>query len=173
MIKTTTWELDTCRCVVEYTWDDAAPDADRVHTFRRFTRVCSEHAGMNRDAEHYERVLAENQGRNLAFAALIKQVPDTARKVVDPVVLESLSAVLGLAPEVVAEKLALPATVPGQEVDASKVSWRFEGADRARVLKLRVSGFDAASVQGDRRADKAALDVEFARLGQAVVIDVD
>lgn len=87
MIHTTTWRPDTCGCVLEYKWDDALNEDQRVHTPTENTVYCAAHSpekiqtrlqakgevlDQKKQAhEHiYEAVLKENQTKNLVLASL-------------------------------------------------------------------------------------------------------
>jgi hypothetical protein len=68
--KVTRWSPDTCDCVIEYSWDDAVPQEQRVHTVSRIVQKCSTHAKLGlSDAHHFAHVLAENQRKNQASGA--------------------------------------------------------------------------------------------------------
>ena len=80
MIRTTTWRPDTCECVLEYSWDDAASEASRVHSFVRVVSFCPAHsllAGVNL----YDAVVSENQRKNrtyaIAEALLVSLTPES------------------------------------------------------------------------------------------------
>ena len=70
----TTWSPDTCGCELHYEWDDAIPEAERVHTpveefidsagnIRR-SKKCDHHKLLATKEEHHTKILAENQGKN-------------------------------------------------------------------------------------------------------------
>lgn len=73
MLKTTRWSPDTCGCVLEYEWDESLEGSDRVHTFKKVVKLCSEHEGLGfHDKAAYDQVKDENTGKNRAWG-LIKQ----------------------------------------------------------------------------------------------------
>lgn len=72
MLKTTRWSPDTCDCVLEYEWDDALSENERVHNFKGATHLCEHHKALVA-AEAYGQVLSENTRKNQAFG-LAKEV---------------------------------------------------------------------------------------------------
>jgi len=67
----TLWSPDTCGCSIEYS-------DDGNFTFLRTHKVCTRHAAVANSATHLANVLAENQNKNKAQAAMAADVP-TAR----------------------------------------------------------------------------------------------
>jgi hypothetical protein len=64
--KITTWEPDTCGCIVEYSWDSESEEDTRVHNFHGHSRRCHDHEHLwNEDV--YQTVLEENQRRQLTL----------------------------------------------------------------------------------------------------------
>lgn len=43
--RTTRWKPDTCGCTVDYSWDDAVPEADLVLTCVA-VELCPDHASL-------------------------------------------------------------------------------------------------------------------------------
>ena len=74
----TRWSPDTCKCVIEYRWDTALPEAARVHVLNTYVFKCSFHQALP-DAAAYTKVGSENQTKNLALleAKNIGLDPDT------------------------------------------------------------------------------------------------
>lgn len=58
-IKRTTWHPDTCGCVIEYEWDEAAPHQSRVHTGVRAV-PCALHAHLGNAHAIYQAVVTHN-----------------------------------------------------------------------------------------------------------------
>jgi hypothetical protein len=83
MIKYTTWHPDTCKCVVTYSWDDAVPADERVHTFTD-VKPCAVHAatpdatgrGVAGTVGIAVAVHAENVRKNQAIATVVEHRPD-------------------------------------------------------------------------------------------------
>lgn len=72
-VKVTRWSPDTCDCILEYEWDEALEDSDRVHTFKKVVKLCSEHERLGFQGKAaYDQVKSENTGKNRAWG-LIKQ----------------------------------------------------------------------------------------------------
>lgn len=69
-INTTTWHPDTCKCVIEYSWDGDLPVEQRVHTYSNTIKDCPEHSGLGNTI--YDVILAENQRKNEFYGELIK-----------------------------------------------------------------------------------------------------
>ena len=67
--KTTRWSPDTCGCVLEYDWDDAVPQEQRVHLFRGIGRTCPDHQTLTGEAL-YGIVKTENETKNRAKGLL-------------------------------------------------------------------------------------------------------
>jgi len=72
MIKTTRWSPDTCKCVMEYEWDDTVAEDQRQHAFTRVVSKCDYHSGMGEDQEHYDHVVHENNAKNRVHAEILK-----------------------------------------------------------------------------------------------------
>jgi len=74
MLKVTTWSPDTCKCVLEYSWDTDTPQDQRVHSPHTVALACSVHQGMDLNI-HHSKVLLENQGKNVAILKVSKTDP--------------------------------------------------------------------------------------------------
>src|SRR5690349_7350114 len=73
MKRITTWRPDTCGCVLRLEWDDAAPLELRTHT--PTVTPCEAHRAHSSHEAAYGAVLAENQTKNRAVAALVAHAP--------------------------------------------------------------------------------------------------
>lgn len=62
-VRTTRWSPDTCGCILEYEWDDAAPQDQRVHSYKNTVKSCPEHGALA-GAPLYTTVVAENTVKN-------------------------------------------------------------------------------------------------------------
>lgn len=69
-MNTTTWHPDTCKCVIQYTWDSDLPVEQRVHTYSNTIKDCPEHSGLGNTI--YDVILDENQRKNKVYGELIK-----------------------------------------------------------------------------------------------------
>lgn len=74
-LKTTRWTPDTCGCVLEFNWDDAIPEALRIHTFARSLRVCAAHEAVRDRDTHFAAISAENRTKNAAINTLASNHP--------------------------------------------------------------------------------------------------
>lgn len=75
MIQTTRWSPDTCKCVIEYVWDDATDESKRTHTVSEIVSRCPEHPHANINAV-YNAVVAENRGKNEMLEEVKKSFPE-------------------------------------------------------------------------------------------------
>ncbi len=78
MIRLTTWRPDTCDCEVVYSWDDALPAEERIHTAHAVNKACEAHVGGVEDI--HASVLEENQRKNKTLAAIASSFPNELRK---------------------------------------------------------------------------------------------
>ena len=77
MLKVTTWSPDTCKCVIEYSWDSDNPQAEvQPHGI---VKACSEHQG-NDVTTHHNKILGENRGKNKAIKKLTDALPELLKK---------------------------------------------------------------------------------------------
>ena len=76
-IKTTRWSPDTCSCVIEYTWDDAVPQASRVHSLDSYITKCVAHASLSTDTDRWNCVLEENPRKNFANQTVLDNGPSS------------------------------------------------------------------------------------------------
>lgn len=69
MNRVTRWSPDTCRCVLEYEWDDALPDNQRTHSYSKVIRLCPEHEQLGLTGKKlYDQVLSENTCKNAVWS---------------------------------------------------------------------------------------------------------
>ena len=73
-IKTTRWTLDSCGCVVEFTWDDAVAQASRTHTYSNHINRCTAHSSGTASSA-YDVCLEENQRKNNALQVALDNGP--------------------------------------------------------------------------------------------------
>lgn len=73
-IQKTTWSPDTCKCTLEYEWDDAVPQELRTHTIANVVKACPIHDHHTDKIAHYDDVMAENQSKNKAIGLLCKTI---------------------------------------------------------------------------------------------------
>lgn len=74
MIKVTRWRPDTCKCCIDFEWDDALPEDLRLHTVHEVINRCPAHAGIADGAKLYWVVLDENQRKNNVFGMAVQRV---------------------------------------------------------------------------------------------------
>lgn len=72
-INITTWSPDTCKCVVEYAWDDTSPQETRVHSHNKTVKTCPAHTGIVGPAL-FNLLLRENQSKNMMLHESVKAV---------------------------------------------------------------------------------------------------
>tara|TARA_R110000868_G_scaffold369003_2_gene632235 strand:+ start:741 stop:1175 length:435 start_codon:yes stop_codon:yes gene_type:complete len=85
MINTTSWQPDTCGCVLYYEWNDALPPASRVTTpvdqvtladgTVKTTVKCAAHQAAATTTALHTMVRGENQGKNRALNAALQSLP--------------------------------------------------------------------------------------------------
>ena len=73
MKKITRWFPDTCSCVIDFEWDTDNPNAP--HTGKEVVKACLAHQGFDATA-HYNKVLSENQTKNLVIKHVIENAPE-------------------------------------------------------------------------------------------------
>jgi hypothetical protein len=77
-IRTTRWSpIDTCGCVVEYTWDDTLTEANRTHTLSNVINKCPAHTALT-NSSVYTTILDENPKKNNALQLALDNSPTTA-----------------------------------------------------------------------------------------------
>jgi hypothetical protein len=69
MIRITRWSPDTCNCKIDFSWDDAVPAEDRVHTVSRILNKCPAHQ-IGDMYNHYNIVVDENRRKNITFGEI-------------------------------------------------------------------------------------------------------
>ena len=75
MINTTTWGPDTCKCVIQYSWDSSVPQNERKHTISKIVSACQFHQGQPA-ADHFLAVVAENTNKNKAVNIIVANNPE-------------------------------------------------------------------------------------------------
>lgn len=63
MKRTTIWKPDTCKCVIEYEWDDALNEDTRIHEVKNILERCEAHQ-LTLDEEVFITVEEENRRKN-------------------------------------------------------------------------------------------------------------
>lgn len=72
MLKVTTWSPDTCKCVIEYSWDSDNPQAEvQPHGI---VNACEAHKGHD-VTTHHTKILKENKDKNRAINKLCQSFP--------------------------------------------------------------------------------------------------
>lgn len=80
-IRTTRWKPDTCKCVLEYEWDDTQEDP--TFTIKTVANKCKDHSGISVDKALYDTVLAENQMKNFVHKEIFDNTPTAVEEVID------------------------------------------------------------------------------------------
>ena len=113
-IQTTRWSPDTCKCEIEYTWDDTVPQDQRVHTMKS-VRKCIVHDLVS-EAKAYQNVLDENQSKNKAIGQLVFDYPQFKDKAGDIVwrIEQDRSVVITLPDEIKSDKVMINSKAIGK-----------------------------------------------------------
>ena len=74
-IKVTRWSPDTCKCVIDYSWDDTDLQESRIHKLSNIISICPEHIGLG-DISNYNACVKENTGKNIALGLIKDIAPD-------------------------------------------------------------------------------------------------
>lgn len=121
MLKTTRWRPDTCKCVIEYSWNTDDPQETRTHSLSRIVSKCSAHQFLT-DGEVYVAVTDENPRKNKVLGKIKELLPAYIPTTVGP---------------------------DGNPLDDySKIVWSF---DAQRVLDITIAGIknpERNSLQG-------------------------
>src|SRR5687768_11012055 len=83
-IHITRWSPDTCDCILEYSWDDATSEAERVHTPTSTVQRCTAHQPLPNVNSVFNAVLDENPRKNLGLDEILQNAPNTNWFDVDP-----------------------------------------------------------------------------------------
>ena len=73
-MKTTRWRPDTCRCVLEYQWDDTTELDKRILSASKIVSACPAHQGISKVIDHYDTVRVENTRKNLLIKNIMADV---------------------------------------------------------------------------------------------------
>lgn len=76
MIRSTIWKPDTCKCVVEYNWDDSVELTPETTTVKNAIHKCEYHNHILDNELWLDTLFAENQNKNRVINALIEKFPD-------------------------------------------------------------------------------------------------
>lgn len=74
-MKTTRWRPDSCKCVLEYSWDDSVPEAEREHLPTTVVEACERHDHDDVEVVHLA-VTVDNVRKNHLFEELKSAIPD-------------------------------------------------------------------------------------------------
>ena len=112
MIHTNSWKPDTCGCKIEYTWDDAVPNENRIHTASDIKKGCPEHSGLLTPVDMLTTLVSENSRKNLTLSELMSYV-----------------------------ELGETVEINGKSVKRfiKDIVWSFSGSDDSRVLTIDLS----------------------------------
>ena len=82
-MKITRWYPDTCACVLDFSWDPATSEDERVHTPHKVADTCPHHDHLRGDLHaHHAAVQGENSHKNLAIAHALEHLPDEHKTVI-------------------------------------------------------------------------------------------
>lgn len=137
MVKITRWSPDTCKCTLDYEWDDSVPQEHRIHAFKETIKRCDEHAGFKSGKDHYEHVVSENQSKNNVHSEMLKN-PKLSRTRKN----ENGEDILELAPGISYE-------------------WSFSGKDADRRLIVKVKGAELNDQEKTALAKASGKPVDF------------
>ncbi len=73
MERVTRWSPDTCKCVFEYSWDDATLPSVRQHILKTVIKRCEIHQAA---PSPWDSVVMENQRKNRAFGIIQNLKPE-------------------------------------------------------------------------------------------------
>lgn len=82
-IKTTTWALDTCDCVIEYQWDDSLPPDQITTTPSNVVKKCTFHSSLSNNTTFFNTLLEENPRKNIAYQHILDNGPTTLYDIVN------------------------------------------------------------------------------------------
>lgn len=74
-IRTTRWSPDTCKCVLEYTWDDTQSENTRTHNISNVVSKCPVHQTLNTNTDIWNVIMEENPRKNNAFKHFLDRAP--------------------------------------------------------------------------------------------------
>lgn len=74
VIHTNVWSPDTCKCTIEFTWDDTVDPSLRTHNFSRYITKCADHSILA-DLSGNSCVIDENTRKNFARQLIIDNAP--------------------------------------------------------------------------------------------------
>lgn len=81
MIKKTKWSPDTCKCEVEYSWDNSLPVSEIAITQSGVLKKCEFHQNIN-DNGLFEVLKTENKSKNNLYENLLRNAPSNSVEVV-------------------------------------------------------------------------------------------
>ena len=82
-IKTTTWEPDTCDCVIQYKWDEDLDEDTRTNSLNFIGKACQAHSNLlPNEAVTYTAVLDENNKKGRALLEALQTAPNQLANVI-------------------------------------------------------------------------------------------
>lgn len=63
MIKTTRRHLDTCECIIEYSWDDESDPENIQITKKKTVNKCTSHSHLEKGDAHLDQIFIEDRER--------------------------------------------------------------------------------------------------------------
>lgn len=74
-LTTREWKLDTCECIVEYSYDDSLPNDQVVYNANKVIHKCPDHQSINTNSGLWNVLTEENPRRNIARKILLNNAP--------------------------------------------------------------------------------------------------
>ena len=130
-LNITTWSPDTCKCEIEYEWDDAVSQDLRIHSAHKINKACPFHQFADK-VQHYNAVHEENTRKNDVFSEVLEKIPSLYQ-----ILTSQEKNILQLMARIKGDEIAILDKVLRQGV---KVDWSF---DAQRNLIVELKGFDA------------------------------
>ena len=71
MKQITRWRPDTCKCVIDFRWDDQMKERERIHSLDKVIEKCETHIHLS-DVELFSELFEENQNKNKVVSKIIE-----------------------------------------------------------------------------------------------------
>ena len=76
-IHTNRFSPDTCSCIIEYSWDDAVPEASRTHSVDNVVSKCAAHTSLSNPSDVWNTIQVENPRKNHAIKEILDRAPSS------------------------------------------------------------------------------------------------
>lgn len=74
-MKITKWSPDTCKCEIDYEWDESVLQGQRVHIINKMVRICDAHAVYTDKKQCFNAIVKENQKKNNVLGYVLENFP--------------------------------------------------------------------------------------------------